>query len=141
MKYHQTYYTPKNADKYIGSHLPYCRSSWEVRLCIACDNHPNIIGWASEPCKIPYLNPLTQKMSVYIPDFLIVYMDKNGQKHSEIIEVKPSTQILENAKRKNDKLAAVVNASKWHAAQVYCERMGMKFRVMTEENIFAGKKK
>lgn len=136
MKYHQTFYTPKNPDKYIGPKIPYVRSSWEMKVCLLCDSNPNIIAWASEPCSIPYYNPVLQKQTVYIPDFLVVYVDRNGNKHSELIEIKPKIQMIENAKRKQDKLAAIVNEAKWDAARKFCAKRGLVFRVATEDHIF-----
>ena len=107
-----------------------------------CDSHPNILKWASENIKIPYQHPLTGKYSNYVPDFMIQYTDKNGKDHVELIEIKPSSQTtMENAKHPRDKAAAVVNAAKWTAAQEWCNRKGIKFKVINEDQIFQTKKK
>jgi hypothetical protein len=45
LKFAQGPYTPKNPDKYIGSKIPYCRSSWETAFCMFCDNNPAIESW------------------------------------------------------------------------------------------------
>ena len=42
-----------------------------------CDEHPNVAKWASESIKIPYRHPFTGKYTVYVPDFFVVYVDKN----------------------------------------------------------------
>ena len=46
---------------------------------------------ASEPVKITYQNPLTGKVTGYVPDFVITYIDASGKKHAELIEIKPSS--------------------------------------------------
>ena len=116
-KFQQGVFVPKNPDKYIGKHAPRYRSGWELTFMRMCDSHPGILGWASESHRIPYLNPLTGKATTYVPDFFIVYNDKNGKKHAELIEVKPSKQIMGNARSKNDQMAAVVNLSLIHISE------------------------
>lgn len=141
-KFQQGEYLVQNKSKYVGSKLPYYRSSWELAFCRMCDSHPNILKWASENMKIPYLNPLTGKHTVYVPDFMIQYVDKNGKEHVELIEIKPSTQTtMENARSKRDQASVVLNAAKWTAAQEWCARKGIRFKVINEEQIFQTKKK
>jgi TnsA endonuclease N terminal len=127
----------KNPEKYIGKRTPIYRSSWELTFMLMCDNNPNIIQWASEAVQIPYMNPLTRKQSMYVPDFLIVYIDKDGNKKVELIEVKPSheTSIAE-AKNNRNRLVAGKNLAKWGAAKAWCARQGITFRVITEKDIF-----
>jgi hypothetical protein len=87
-KYAQGKYQVKNQDKYIGNGVPNYRSGWEFAVMTFFDNNPAITQWASEPFKIPYRNPLTGKNTIYVPDFMIIYLDKNNQRHAEVIEVK-----------------------------------------------------
>lgn len=131
-------YIVKNPDKYVGNSTPVYRSSWELKAMQLFDTHPGIVQWASEPLKIPYFNPITNSQSVYIPDFLIVYVDKNGIQHSELVEIKPKKEtFVEAAKSKQDKIRLAINSSKWTAAAAFCKRNGIdKFRVINEENIF-----
>ena len=83
-----------------------------------CDNHPAILGWASESIRIPYKNPFTGKNVFYYPDFLISYQDKDGRKHAEVIEIKPKGQaLLEKARTQKEKAAVVLNMAKWEAAR------------------------
>ena len=89
-------FTPKYPDKYIGKKTPTYRSSWEWAFMNFCDNNPSIINWASESIKIPYQNPLTGKHTIYVPDFFIQYVDKNGKSMSELIEIKPKKQTTTN---------------------------------------------
>ena len=53
-----------------------------------CDNHPGVVQWAREAVKIPIKIPLTNRNTIYVPDFLVVYSDKKGNRHAEVIEVK-----------------------------------------------------
>jgi hypothetical protein len=140
-KYHQAIFTPRHPEKYIGKGLPYARSSWETAFMTFLDNHPSILQWSSESIRIPYHNPLTGKKTTYVPDFLIIYQDKDGVTHAEIIEIKPAGQaVLENAKGMRNQAAAVVNMAKWASARIFCADKGLTFRVLTEHQLFAGSK-
>jgi len=136
-KYAQGIFVPNNPEKYIGKGSIKYRSSWEFAFMNLCDKHPSIIQWASESIRIPYHNPLTKKQTIYIPDFFIVYEDQNQKRHSELIEIKPSKEItMESARSQRDKLMVIVNTAKWAAAQNWAERNGIKFRVLSENEIF-----
>lgn len=130
-------YEPKNPDKYAGKGVPIYRSSWELAMMRMCDNHPAIIYWASEPIRIPYKNPITNRQSMYVPDFLIIYQDATGKQRQEIVEIKPKKEtFVSEAKSKRSQVALAINACKWKAAQAYCNRHGITFRVITEDNLF-----
>ena len=137
-KFAQGKFTLKNTEKYVGTKTPTYRSSWEHTFMMFCDNHPNIIQWASEAVQIPYRNPVTGKQSIYVPDFFVMYEDKNGNRRAEIVEVKPSSQATMEAAGKNNqnKLSVIVNTAKWQAAQIWCRRQQITFRVITEKDIF-----
>src|ERR1039457_3713294 len=90
--YHKSIFKPKFPQKYIGKHLPIARSSWETVFMMFLDVHPSVLQWASESIRIPYRDPLTNKQKGYFPDFFMVYVDAAGEKHAEIIEVKPKNQ-------------------------------------------------
>ena len=143
LKFSQGIYTLKNPEKYSGTKLPYCRSSWETTFCMFCDNNPSIQQWASEPVKIPYQDPLTGKHTVYVPDFLITYVDKNMKKHVEMIEIKPANQTLIEKVGKNpyNQAQFVKNLAKWDAASKWCRNQGIKFRIINESDIFHNPKK
>lgn len=135
--YAQGKFQVKNPEKYIGKGTPTYRSGWEFVFMQFCDNNPAILQWASESINIPYRNPFTGKQTIYVPDFLIIYTDKTGKKHAELIEVKPSTETtLENAKSVRDRAYVALNMAKWQAAEAWCRHNGMKFRVVTENQIF-----
>ena len=137
-KFAQGRYNLKFPEKYIGRKTPLYRSSWEFAFMKFCDENPNVAKWASESIKIPYLNPLTGKQTVYVPDFFIAYSDKKGKQRAEVIEVKPDNQTtLESAGRNKYKQAQVVlNMAKWEAARAYCKSKGLSFRVVTEKDMF-----
>jgi hypothetical protein len=137
-KYANGMYQILNADKYVGKKVPHFRSSWEHSFMRFCDENPAVLQWASEAIHIPYKNPFTNKNTIYIPDFMIMYMNKNNEKFGELIEIKPSKQTtLEAAGRSmRDQAAAVLNAYKWQAAQAWCSQNGLRFRVLTENDIF-----
>ena len=92
-KFAQGRYSMKHPDKYLGNKTPLYRSSWEFAFMKFCDESPSVSKWASEAVKIPYKNPLTGKMTVYVPDFMIQYTDAKGKQHAELIEVKPENQM------------------------------------------------
>lgn len=136
-KYANGFFQMKNPQKYAGKKQPHYRSSWEFAFMNMCDNHPSIVQWASEAIHINYRNPFTNKNTIYIPDFLIVYQDANGQQHAEVIEIKPLKETsLQEAKGKRDQAFAILNYAKWEAAKVWCKSQGLKFRVVTENDIF-----
>lgn len=137
-KYANGFYQIINSDKYVGKKVPQFRSSWEHSFMRFCDENPAILQWASEAINIPYKNPFTNRNTIYVPDFMIMYVNKNGEKNAELIEIKPSSQTtLEAAGRSvRDQAAAVLNMHKWQAAQAWCSQNGIRFRVLTENDIF-----
>ena len=86
---------------------------------------------------------MTNRTANYIPDFFIQYVDKEGLEHTELIEIKPRSQTtFESAGRsKRNQAAVIVNAAKWEQAQEWCEKRGIHFKVLTEDQIFATNKK
>ena len=136
--YAQGTYTPKNPNKYVGKHKPKYRSGWELTFMIFCDTNDNVISWASESIQIPYKNPFTGKQTVYVPDFFVLYEDKNKVKKAEIVEIKPKKQSLIESRVATAKDRAVValNHAKWGAAMAFCKRIGVTFRVITEDDLF-----
>jgi hypothetical protein len=142
-KYAQGQFQIKNPEKYVGLKTPTYRSSWEFVFMQFCDNNPNIVQWASEAIRVNYRNPLTGKNTIYVPDFLIVYVDAAGKQHAEVIEVKPTkeTSLQEAGKSPRAQAAAIINLAKWEAARAWCRSQGLTFRVVTEQEIFHQGKK
>lgn len=143
LKFSKGIYKVKNPEKYVGNKIPTYRSSWEFTFMNFCDHNPSIQQWASESVKIPYRDPLTGKQTVYVPDFLIVYLDKNLKRHAELIEIKPANQTLRERVGKNpyNQAQFVKNQAKWAAAAQWCQQNGLKFRVINEQDIFHNPKK
>jgi hypothetical protein len=138
MKWANGNYIPTNPEKYAGNRSPKYRSSWELAFFRFADNHPAVVQWASESIKIPYQNPFTGKNTVYVPDIFIVYQDKNGKQHAELIEIKPSSQTRMEAAGKNaqNQAAVILNYAKWQAAAAWCKQKGIFFRVISEKDLF-----
>lgn len=142
-------FAPKHPEKYIGTYPIIYRSSWELVFCNVLDRHPNVKQWASESIKIPYWNPFKNGAprvpnTIYVPDFLISYIDTQGKSHVEVVEIKPFNQtVMEKARGTRGKIAVATNKAKWAAATVWCRKNGIKFRVITERDMFEqlGKKK
>jgi hypothetical protein len=136
--YNQGAFEPKNPQKYIGTFPITYRSAWELTFMNVCDNHPNITQWASESIQIPYMDPFDPtKKRTYIPDFFIIYVDKNGAQHAEIIEIKPLSQsIPEAARTRKDQEAIILNEAKWKAAYAWCKAQNITFRIMTEQQLY-----
>lgn len=141
-RYAQGFFDPKHPEKYIGNHKPRYRSGWEHAFMRFCDNNEHILQWASESINIPYRNPLTGRQTIYVPDFLITYRDRNNQLKAELIEIKPKKQsVVESKASARDRAAVVINYAKWDAATKWARRNGLTFRVVTEEDIFRNGKK
>ena len=138
----QGVFVPKNPEKYIGLGTPTYRSSWEFTFMSFCDNNPAVLNWVSEGVKIPYFNPVSGKQTIYVPDFLVVYIDANQRQHTELVEIKPSKEAtMESAKSYRDKLMVAMNMAKWAAADSWCRANNMRFRVVTEFDIFKNQKR
>lgn len=141
-KYASGVFTPKHPEKYSGIGKIQWRSSWELHFMMFLDSNTNVVQWSSESIRIPYKHPFTGKMTTYVPDFLIVYMDRNGKQHVEMIEIKPHNQSViseRKAKGKNAiKLAQTVaiNQAKWAYARNWCKQQGIAFKVITEQELY-----
>jgi len=140
--FRQGFYEVKNSQKYVGNGKPKFRSGWEMTFMMFLDSNDNVISWASEPVRIPYRNPLTGKMTMYVPDFIVTYRGPKETVRAELIEIKTKKQSLVESKMKDrDKAIVAVNYAKWHAATLWAKQNGLTFRVITEEQIFHQGKK
>jgi hypothetical protein len=137
-KFAQGRFEMKNPDKYVGKKTPMARSSWEFVFMRMLDEHPGVQSWASESIQIPYRDPLSGRSTIYVPDFFIVYVDKDKKKHAEVVEVKPSNQTLREkvGKSRYNQEQYIKNLAKWEAAVSWCKQQGIKFRVVNEDDIF-----
>jgi hypothetical protein len=136
-KFAQGAYVVKNKAKYVGKGTPRYRSGWELAFMRFLDNNDNILQWASESISIPYRNPITGKQSIYVPDFLITYRNRNNQMIAEVIEIKPKKQsVVESKMKANERAVVAVNYAKWDSATKWCRKQGLLFRVITEDDMF-----
>ena len=136
-KFAQGPYTVKNTAKYVGNGVPRYRSGWELAFMRFLDNNDNVMQWASESIQIPYRNPVTGKQSIYVPDFLITYKTRQNTLIAELIEIKPKKQsVIESKMSNRDRMVVAINYAKWDQATKWCKRNGLKFRVITEDDLW-----
>ena len=136
-KFAQGPYTVKNTAKYVGKGVPRYRSGWELAFMRFLDNNDNVMQWASESIQIPYRNPITGKQSIYVPDFLITYRTRQNTLIAEVVEIKPKKQsVIESKMSNRDRMVVAINYAKWDSATKWCNRNGLKFRVITEDDMF-----
>jgi hypothetical protein len=138
-------YRPQNPKKYKGdpANIVY-RSLWEQKFMRYCDLNENVNQWQSEEFFIPYRSPLDNKFHRYFPDFFIKYTDKNGNKRTMVVEIKPKKEVEmpeQNPSRRTKSWAYrvqtwVVNQAKWEAAKEYCADRNYEFKIMTEDELY-----
>lgn len=138
MMAYKSVFNPKNTKKYVGDPSKIvCRSLWERNVCKFCDEHPAILKWSSEEVAIPYFSPIDEKVHNYFPDFLIQFNNKSGLQ-TWMVEIKPKKQtyLKENAS-KREQVIWTINSAKWKAAEAYCNKNNMIFKIITEKELFA----
>lgn len=141
---YKTKYIPENPTKYIGdTNSILCRSLWERKFCKYLDNNKNVVRWAFEAIKIPYLSPVDNKVHNYIPDFIVETKDKNGTVSTTLVEIKPKKQTSspEKGKKKkrtliNESVTFAINTAKWNSAKEFCNKHNIQFKILTEEELF-----
>ncbi len=143
-KFKQGYFKPRHPERYKGNptNIVY-RSSWELKLMLKLDDHPDVIEWSSEGKVISYIKPTDGKPHRYYVDFYVIYKDKEGKIRTKLIEVKPKKQTVEPVKRKgmrektwiNEVLTWGTNKAKWEAARKVCAKNGWEFDIFTEEDL------
>lgn len=90
---HKGMFRALNPKKYKGdaSKIIY-RSSWELKLMMHLDAHPDVVEWSSEEVVIPYVSPIDRKRHRYFVDFFVKRKGRDGKLESILIEVKPKAQ-------------------------------------------------
>ena len=132
-----------NASKYRGnSNQIIYRSSWEFKFMRWCDTNPSVMEWGSETMIIPYKSPVDNKIHRYFVDFYIKVKDRQSVIGKYLVEIKPEkfTRPPDIPKRQTKRFIDEVfqygvNQSKWKAADEYCVDRGMKFLVITENDL------
>jgi hypothetical protein len=136
-------FKPMNPLKYKGdsSNIVY-RSSWELKLMVYFDKHPDILQWSSEEIVIPYRSPIDGRVHRYFPDFWVKKRTRDGKIDQTLIEVKPLHQTREPKpqKRMTKKYLTEVktwgiNSSKWRAAEEFCKDRGWNWMIITEKEL------
>lgn len=137
-----------NENKYDGnSNNIIYRSSWEHRLMILFDKSDNVIKWSSEEIVIPYIDVVENKQRRYFPDFYVEL--KVGDKiFKMIIEVKPFVETQPPVEPEGKRISSkakfrhleaqktyLINISKWNQAIKFCSERGVKFMIITENNM------
>jgi hypothetical protein len=143
-KFNKGIYKPVNPQKYIGKQIIIYRSGWERIAMREFDLNPSVIKWCSEEVVIPYYNSIKKKMSRYFPDFYAEVKNKEGKIEKLIIEIKPQKEIdppkvgtrKKEATKLYEALTYVNNQEKWEAAEKYCKLNGLRFLVLSENQIF-----
>lgn len=132
-------FVPKNPMKYKGdsSNIIY-RSLWELKLMRYLDSHTQIVNWASEEFCIPYRSPIDRRMHRYFPDFWVEKEDGTQM----VIEVKPKQHLVPPNKPKRrtkryikEVAQFAVNQRKFEVAEEFCNNRGMKFMIMTQDEL------
>lgn len=136
-------YIPRYPEKYVGRYPIITRSSWEYKACLYFDYNPKVSEWSSEEHVISYIDPVDGKPRRYYPDY---YAKVRGNRF--IVEVKPKKDLKPPVvtKGKSKKTIGTQmetyerNKAKFKSAELYCEKMGFKFVVLTEKELFRDKK-
>jgi hypothetical protein len=133
-------YIPRIPEKYCGTYPIICRSSWETKMCIWLDNNNNVLEWSSEGHRIPYF--FEGRNRIYYPDFYVMFRSRK----KFIVEVKPEKDMRMPKKKKKSQRTMLLrehtflmNQAKFKAAKRYCKKLGYKFIVITEKDLFRGK--
>ncbi len=136
------WFRPKNPKKYKGdaTNVVY-RSNWELRVMKHFDEDPNVLWWASEELVIPYRSPVDQRMHRYFPDFIAHVKQKTGKEKTIVIEIKPEKQTKKPIQKRQTKrfleeaATYAINQEKWRAADIFCQKEGWDFMVLTEKDL------
>lgn len=129
-------FIPRHPQKYAGDAARIvARSKWEIAYMNALDNSNLVLKWLSEPknLSITYISPINKKLKTYWPDFLVQYI--NGD--IDIVEIKPMKESSPSkAVNLYDKLMLAQNIAKWQAAEKLAQKIGGRFRLVTEDQLF-----
>ena len=112
------------------------RSSYEQKFVWWLETSSKVKRWGSEAVCIEYTIPGDDKKHHYWPDYIVEMEDGEVL----LIEVKPYAQTQKPDAFLNDKdsyayKTYIKNYCKWKAAQEFCERNNMKFKIITERTI------
>lgn len=140
-------YRPRVTKKYSGVKLPEYRSSWELKFFEWCDSNPYVREWSAESLVVPYVSPIDNKVHKYYVDITLTLKEKRGLV-KYVVEIKPYKQtqppVASRTKKQqtflHEQATYEVNKAKWAAAQKWANNNDYKFMIITERELFAGKK-
>lgn len=141
--YHKSKYTPLHPEKYKGDPTDIiCRSSWERKFCVWCDQNSAVLEWGSETTVIPYICPTDGRGHRYFVDFKIKVKDNTGAVKTYLVEIKPAAQTVppvQPSRRTRRYITEVMtygkNQAKWQYAREYCKDRGWEFVILTEHHL------
>lgn len=118
------------------------KSSLELKTIKYCDYNKHIVKWSLEPFAIKYIKPTDGKVHRYYIDFFIEF--STGDKF--LVEIKPKSETIppKKPRKKTDKAVFryqqalqtySVNCAKWEYAKKFAEEKGIKFIILTDEEL------
>lgn len=136
-------YVLKNPNKYVvNTKFIHYKSSFERKMFKYFDETKSVVSWGYEIVSVPYM--FNGGNHNYFIDIYAEIMNKKGTVDRYLIEIKPKKQVTppKNSPRRNQanfrKEMAVYqqNSAKWRYAEAYANNNNMKFKILTEEQIF-----
>jgi len=148
----QGWYKILNQEKFIkpidehmksfkDGHVNY-KSSLELKAIRYCDYNKHIVKWSLEPFNVKYLKPTDGKVHRYYIDFFIEF--STGDKFLVEVKSKGETVPPKKPKKATDKSIMryqkaiqtyAVNCAKWEAAKKFAQERGLRFVILTEEEL------
>ncbi len=118
------------------------KSSLELKAIRFCDFNKHIVKWSSEMFHIKYIKPTDGKQHRYYVDLFIEFVD--GSKF--LVEIKSSSETKEPRKPSKKTVKAInnyqkaletwyTNNAKWDACKQFCKERGIKFLILTENEL------
>jgi len=141
-------YHLKNPQKYMGvGTIPIHKSLLEMRVMRFLDLNQKAVRWGYECFKIPYIFRLDHKIHTYFVDFYAEILNNEGKVDKWLMEIKsrgdlspPKPPVKKTPKsQRNYNLAVMTwtkNIDKWNAAKAMCAKTGMKFKLLSENEIY-----
>jgi hypothetical protein len=148
-------YVVQNPEKYLGNKPTIYKSAWERTVFHALDVNQHVQKWGYECIEIYYYHPRYMKWTVYYPDIYCQVLTESNQVQKLLVEIKPArfctypvqpkrpasrdakalTKYQKALKRYEiNKQEFVVNSAKWTAAQNWCSKHGVLWRILNEKN-------
>jgi hypothetical protein len=145
-RFFQGVYDVQNPSKYAGLKAPIFRSSYEAAFFHWCDTNDRVVKWGSEIIEVPYQIPLQTRTHKYVTDAYLEVKNSSGTVSKYLVEIKPKSQTVQPRRPTTTNWKAlrnfhyaqstfVKNMSKWRAASAFAQARGMKFMLLTEDDL------